>query len=141
MELDDALSILRNMQLVSLATVEGDQPRVRTVTLIPYRKELWMASRTSADKVGQIQRNDRVEISLNIGEGEDIATLRGTGRVEIVTDQEVKREVADHMPFFNLFWRSVDEPEFTLMRLVLDRIKVLFPYRNEVASFDLRSGD
>jgi len=137
MELDEALGLLRRMQLVNLATIDGDQPRVRAVTLIPHADLLWISSRDSAGKMEQIRRNDRVEFNLTVGEGDDLGTLRVTGRLEIIDDPEVKRELAEQMPFFDMIFESVDDPDYTLMRFDPSRIKVLFPYKEVMATFDL----
>jgi len=141
MDLDGTLEILGNMREVNLATIDGDQPRVRVVTLIPYGDQFWITSRTSARKMDQIRANNRVEINLTIGENiegdRDFGTVRATGRLGIVDDPAVKRELAEQTPFFDKIFDSVDDPEYTLMKLDLSRIKVLFPYRDEMATFDL----
>ena len=141
MDLDGALEVLGNMQEVNLATIDGDQPRVRVVTLIPYEDRFWITSRTSARKMDQIRANNRVEINLTVGENiegdRDFGTVRATGRLKIVDDPTVKKELAGQMPFFDMIFNSVDDPEYTLMKLDLSRIKVLYPYRDEMATFDL----
>ena len=141
MDLDGALEILGNMQQVNLATIDGDQPRVRMVTLIPYGDRFWITSRKSGEKIDQIRANNRVEINLTVGENiegdKDFGTVRATGRLEIVDDPTIKKELAEQIPFINTIFDSVDDPEYTLMKLDLSRIKVLFPYREEMATFDL----
>lgn len=137
MELEETLGLLGKMQHINLATIDGDQPRVRAVTLIPYNDQFWISSRTSTNKMEQIRANNKVEMNLNVGSEKDLGTVRATGRLEIIDDLAVKQELAGQMPFFNMFWKSADDPEFTLMRLDLSRIEVLYPYKNEFASFDL----
>jgi uncharacterized pyridoxamine 5'-phosphate oxidase family protein len=90
MEKEEALGLLNNMQLVNLATIDGDQLRVRA-----------------------------------------------TGNLEIIENMAVKAELAEQMPFFSMFWKTPEDPGYTLMRLDLKRIQVLFPYKNEMAAFDL----
>lgn len=137
MELKEALDIMGGMKLVNLATIDGDQPRVRAVILIPHADRFWISSRTSAAKMDQIRQNDRVEISLTTGEEDDLTTLRATGRLIIIEDPDVKKELALQMPFFDKIWDSIDDPNYTLMRLDLSSIRVAIPYRNEAFTFDL----
>ncbi|NYT12088.1 MAG: pyridoxamine 5'-phosphate oxidase family protein [Methanomassiliicoccales archaeon] len=137
MEKDEALGLLSNLSLVNLATIDGDQPRVRAVTLVAYDDQFWISTRTSADKMGQIRANDKVELNLSVGSDRDFGTVRATGRVEVIDDEAVKSELAGQMPFFNMIFKSIDDPDYTLLRLDLSRIKVLYPYKNEMFAFDL----
>ena len=137
MEKEEALGLLNNMQLVNLATIDGDQPRVRAVTLVSYKDQFWITSRTSAGKMEQIHANNKVEFNLNVGSNNNLGTVRATGELEIIGDMATKAELAEQMPFFSMFWKTPEDPGYTLMRLDLKRIQVLFPYKNEMAAFDL----
>jgi general stress protein 26 len=137
MEKEEVLGLLGNMSLVNLATIDGDQPRVRAVTLIVHKDQFWISSRTSTSKMKQIRSNNRVEINLNVGSDDDFGSVRATGKLQIIDDPALRTELAGQMSFFNMFWKSPEDPEYTLMRLDLNKIQVLFPYKNEMATFDL----
>ncbi|MDH5375733.1 MAG: pyridoxamine 5'-phosphate oxidase family protein [Candidatus Bathyarchaeota archaeon] len=47
-----------------MATIDGDQPRVRSVTLINFNGKFWITTDTWSEKVKQIQKNPKVEISF-----------------------------------------------------------------------------
>ena len=50
--------------LVHLSTVDRDQPRVRVMALTVCNQNLWVATRTGDDKVGQIRDNSNIQSSL-----------------------------------------------------------------------------
>jgi uncharacterized pyridoxamine 5'-phosphate oxidase family protein len=137
MEKEEVLGLLGNMSLINLATIDDDQPRVRAVTLIVHNDQFWISSGTSAGKMKQIRENNKVEVNLNVGSDNDFGSVRATGKVEIIEDLAVKAELAEQMPFFKMFWKSPEDPEYTLLRLDLSRIEALYPYKNEMFAFDL----
>lgn len=64
------------LQNVFLATVEGDQPRLRPVTLIRLGNRLFFATGGGDAKVEQIKRNPKVEFCLLLEKGESKGTVR-----------------------------------------------------------------
>lgn len=51
----------KDFQYVFLATVEGNQSRVRPVTLIYFDKRFWITTDTESAKVKQIQGDPNIE--------------------------------------------------------------------------------
>jgi len=87
------------LQNVFLATVEGDQPRLRPVTLIRLSDRLFFATGAGEAKVGQIKSNPRVEFCLLLEKGESKGTVRTECSAKIVTDMAVKSELYNKVPF------------------------------------------
>ena len=62
--IENILNQIGNFQHVFLATIEGDQPRVRPVTLINFEGKFWVTTETRSRKVKQIMKNPKVELSF-----------------------------------------------------------------------------
>ena len=69
---------------IELATVEGDQPKVRPVMLMHFDKKLYVATGTESNKVNQIRGNPKMEFCLRLPEGENVGYVRAAGTAEIV---------------------------------------------------------
>lgn len=119
-------------QTVFLATVDGDQPRVRPVTLIHFDEKLWITTVTEDAKVRQIKMNHKVELSWYFGEEGKRGSLRFAGTAEIVEDREWKAQIADAVEWFNAFWKSVDDPGYTLLRISPEEVEYMRPGEMEI---------
>lgn len=56
-------------QVVFLGTAEGEQPRVRPVTLTNFDQKFWIATGTRSAKARQIRRNPNVEFCFPLAGG------------------------------------------------------------------------
>jgi general stress protein 26 len=121
--------------LVHLSTLDGDQPRVRVMTLIAYDQKLWVATRTGDDKVDQIRRNSNVEFTLVVPGEDRTGCLRVTADAVIVEDQSTRDEVASVIPWFTGYWKSSENPDFTLIRL--DLKKILFDHHETSSKYTI----
>jgi len=107
--------------------MEGNQPRVRPVTLIHYNKKFWITTDTTSAKVKQIQRNPKVEFCLLFKEGDRNCCIRVTGLAKIIEDKEIKAKIAKHFDSFNKHWESVDDPDYTLLEIRPAEIEYVRP--------------
>jgi uncharacterized pyridoxamine 5'-phosphate oxidase family protein len=117
----------KDLQPVFLATIEGDIPRVRPVTLIHYDKRMWVTTDSGSTKVRQIKANQNIEFCLLLGVGENSGYVRCMGRAEIVTDSETRKLIADNTPFFQQFWKTTDDPGYTLLHIHAKEIEYVRP--------------
>jgi len=113
----EAWSHFKDFQHVSLATMEGNQPRVRPVTLIHYNKKFLITTDTTSAKVKQIQRNPKVEFCLLFSEDDRDCCIRVAGLAKIIEDKEMKVKIARHCDFFSKHWESTDDPNYTLLEI------------------------
>lgn len=81
------LNQFKDFQHVFLATVEGDQPRVRPVTLINFDGKFWITTGTGSAKVEQIRRNPKVEFSFMFKKRNRDCCIRVTGLAKIIEDR------------------------------------------------------
>ena len=88
-----------------LATVDGDQPRVRVVHPAWEGHKLWVATGPESPKVRQIKRNPRVELFYQVGP--DFQHLTVTGEARFVEDQAEKNRIWNGKVFdyeLSQFW-------------------------------------
>lgn len=124
-------------QTTYLATCDGDQPRVRPVSLIYFDDKFWVATGTQNAKVKQIRENSNIEFCMLLEGGENSGYIRGVGEALIVQDREMKKKLADTMPFFNEYWKEVDDPNYTLLEILVREIEYLKPGMLEIERFSL----
>ncbi len=121
-------SHFKNMQVVFLATLDHEQPRVRPVTMLHFNKKLWVGTSTGCAKVKQVKRNKKVEFCLYIDQSEQkVGYIRGQCDVNIIEDKETRKQLADQMPYFKQFWQGYDDPEYTLLQFSLKEIEYIKP--------------
>ena len=123
----EALKQLKNFQHVFLATIDGDQPRVRPVTLINFEGKFWITTDTKSEKVKQIMKNPKVEFSFIFKKRNRNCCLRVTGLAKIIKDRQIKAKLAKHCNFFSKHWKSVDDPNYTLLQIIPSEITYVTP--------------
>lgn len=119
--------ILSGFSEVALATTEGNQPRVRPVTLINSQGQLYLMTGTNSRKVKQIKSNNSVEIVKLVRVGEKIGYLRFSAVAHIVEDQAIKKRIADETPFFTSYWKDSADPTYTLIQFQITSLSYLKP--------------
>ena len=109
----------------ALATVEGDQPRVRMVHPTWEGESLWFATATSSPKARQLATNPSVDIQYQVSQPDFVHVLV-RGRAEIVTDAREKKRVWDVIDYdLGQFWPGgPTDPSYTLVRVEPDRVEL-----------------
>lgn len=121
--------------LAHLATIEGDHPRVRPMSLITHNNELWLASKTGWAKVNQIKQNNQVEFSVAPISREGTGSLRCTANAILVDDYHVKSELVSSIPWFKQYWSDANDPNFALIHLELKCI--LFDHPSDQKKYNV----
>ena len=111
-------------QHVFLATSEGDQPKVRPVTLIHFQKRLYVATGSGDAKVRQLKGNPKAEFCLLLERGDQKGTLRAECITRLVEDKEIRADVFNEIPFIREFFKTPEDPGYALVWLK----PVLFEY-------------
>jgi uncharacterized pyridoxamine 5'-phosphate oxidase family protein len=86
----------------SLATVDGDQPRVRTFLLWRANESgFYFETFNPKDVYEQLKNNPKVEICFfnNESDLEKAKTMRLTGEVEFLDDPDLKKQLLEDRPF------------------------------------------
>jgi uncharacterized pyridoxamine 5'-phosphate oxidase family protein len=115
---------LKPVQYVYLATSEGDQPRVRPVTLLNIDQKFWIATGTRSAKARHMRRNPNVEFCLPL---DDQGYVRVAGVADPVTDAATRETIGKQIPFLREFWTGSDDPQFSLFRITRVEVEYLRP--------------
>ena len=113
--MDLAQAVIQADRFPHLATIDGDQPRVRPVS--PVRTEgftVYIANLRSYHKTGEIAANAKVELCY-LDDHHD--QVRITGVAETVTDQAVLQDIWQSNPLLRQYLGSPDNPELILYRV------------------------
>ena len=102
---------------IFLATIEGDQPRVRPVTLIHLKNKLFVTTGSNDAKVKQIKRNPKTEFCLLLEKDDRKGTIRAECEATIIKDKDVKTDVYNNISFAKEFWGNPEDPNFTVIGL------------------------
>ncbi|MDD2229901.1 MAG: pyridoxamine 5'-phosphate oxidase family protein [Candidatus Cloacimonetes bacterium] len=121
------LSKLKKLQAVQLATCEGDQPRLRPMTLIVKDGRFFFATGNTDNKTKQMENNCKAEFCLLIPASDSTGYLRGTGKMQKVENQATRKEVADWAEFIYSYWKEASDPDYCLFELELQQMRHMEP--------------
>jgi general stress protein 26 len=110
-----ALAVVQADRFPMLASIDGDQPRLRPVS--PVRTDeftVYVANLRSYHKTVELAANPKVELCY-MDEGHN--QVRLTGVVELVTDRALLQEIWDHNPLLRQYLGSLDNPELIMYRI------------------------
>src|SRR5436190_11548839 len=106
-----------------LATIDGDQPRLRPVS--PVRREgftIYVANLRGYHKTQEIAANPKVELCyLDDGHNQ----VRITGTAEIVTEHVVLQAIWDDNPLLRQFLGTIDNPELIIYRIRPSQVRFM----------------
>jgi len=120
------VSIMKdNFLHASLATCDGDQPRVRTVSpIVEDDMSMWVTTRSTSRKVKQLRENPKICLAfVEPPDGDKAAIVIGEAR--IIPDIEKKKRVWKLAPFdlYEHFPNGPDSDDFCLLKIVIKRIE------------------
>jgi general stress protein 26 len=126
-EVGQILNQFKETQFVALATLDGIRPRVRPMTLIYLDRRFWMVTSTSSNKVIQIKQNANVEFTYQFDENSEDCCIRIPGKAKIIKDKKTKTSIAKRIGFFNNYWSSPENPDYTLLEILPDELQYVAP--------------
>ncbi|MGD2142535.1 MAG: pyridoxamine 5'-phosphate oxidase family protein [Candidatus Bathyarchaeota archaeon] len=107
--------------LIYLATAEGDQPRVRPVSLIHLGGNFYIITGArggrNAAKLNQIKKNPKVEYYLTLAEGEKRGFIRGEATVYITDDPSLKEQLFEEIEWAKDYFKDPTDPDYVLLKL------------------------
>ncbi len=114
---------MRSARFPQLATIDGDQPRVRPVS--PVRTDgftVYVANLRSYHKTGEIAANPKVELCYLDAQHDQV---RITGTAEVVNDNELLRAIWDENPLLRQYLGDIDNPELIVYRIAPNRVRFM----------------
>jgi general stress protein 26 len=118
-----ALAVIKADRFPFLATIDGDQPRLRPVS--PVRTDgftVYVANLRSYHKTAEIEANPKVELCY-LDEHHD--QVRITGLAEVVAEQDLLQSIWDANPLLRQYLGSIDNPELILYRIRPVRVRYM----------------
>jgi general stress protein 26 len=120
---DLALAVIAADRFPDLATIDGDQPRVRPVS--PVRSDgftIYVANLRLYHKTGEIAANPKVELCyMDVGHNQ----VRLTGLAHIVTERAILQEIWDANPLMRQFLGSLDNPQLVVYRIEPTQVRYM----------------
>ena len=132
-----ALGVVKKDRFPFLATIDGDQPRLRPVS--PVRTDeftVYVANLRSYHKTGEIAANPKVELCY-MDDGHD--QVRITGVAEIVTEGDLLNEMWEANPLLRQYLGSIDNPELIVYRIKPDQVRYMQEWALEYIDVPLAS--
>ena len=118
-----ALAVVHADRFPQLATLDGDQPRLRPVS--PVRTDgfvVYVANLRMYGKTREIAANPKVELCYVDAKHDQV---RITGVAEIVADRPLLQEIWDANPLLRQYLGSLDNPVLIVYRIVPTRIRYM----------------
>jgi len=117
MSIEEYVKFANDNPMCYLATVEGDQPRVRAMGMW-YADEtgFWFQAQSVKAVYKQIQANEKVEVYFCTPKFSKV--MRVSGKMKIVEDMEVKKKCIAERPFLkNMGITEPDDPLLAVFHL------------------------
>tara|TARA_B100001123_G_scaffold436654_1_gene567319 strand:+ start:3032 stop:3463 length:432 start_codon:yes stop_codon:yes gene_type:complete len=118
-----AFQVMREARFPQLASLDGDQPRLRPVS--PVKTDgfvVYVANLRSYHKTGEIASNPKVELCY-LDQGHD--QVRITGIAEMVKDHALLQEIWDENPLLRKYLGTIDNPELIVYRIRPTRVRYM----------------
>jgi len=128
-----ASDLVRKVRFPMLATMDGDQPRVRPVS--PVRTDgfvVYVANLKSYGKTVEIEINSNVELCYL---DEDHNQVRITGKAEVISDRKILEEIWNTNRLLQHYLGTVDNPELIVYKI--KPVQVRFMLEWSLAYFDV----
>jgi general stress protein 26 len=118
-----ALGVIKADRFPHLASMDGDQPRLRPVS--PVRTDgftVYVANLRGYHKTGEIAANPKVELCyLDDGHNQ----VRLTGIAEVVQDRPLLQSIWDGNPLLRQYLGSLDNPQLIVYRIIPNRVRYM----------------
>jgi general stress protein 26 len=118
-----ALAVVLADRFPTLATMDGDQPRVRPVS--PVRTDgftVYVANLRAYHKTVELAVNPKVELCYLDDKHDQV---RITGVAEIVTERPLLQEIWDSNPLLRQYLGSLDNPALIVYRVLPKRVRLM----------------
>ena len=133
-----ARAVIANDRFPHLATIDGDQPRVRPVS--PVRTDgyvVYVANLKAYDKTAQIAANPRVELCYMDDHHNQV---RITGVAGVVADRALLQQIWDANPLMRQYLGSIDNPQLIVYRIDPTKVRYMQEWALEYYDVPLDGG-
>lgn len=134
-----SLAAIAGAKFPMLATMDGDQPRLRPVS--PVRTDgftVYIANLRSYGKTREIAANSKVELCY-LDDHHD--QVRITGTAEIVSDRPTLESIWEANPLLRSYLGSIDNPELIIYRVNPNQVRFMREWALEYFEVPLECTD
>jgi general stress protein 26 len=131
---DLAREVLKLDRFPYLATIDGDQPRLRPVS--PVRTDgftVYVANLRGYHKTAEIAANPKVELCY-LSDGHD--QVRITGTAEVLRNRAVLESIWEENPLLRQYLGSIDNPDLIVYRIVPAQVRFMREWALEYHDVD-----
>jgi general stress protein 26 len=121
--LELARGVVQSDRFPYLATIDGDQPRLRPVS--PVKTDgftVYVANLRGYHKTVEIEANPKVELCY-LDDHHD--QVRITGVAEVLTERPLLQEIWDANPLLRQYLGSLDNPQLIVYRIRPTRVRFM----------------
>lgn len=132
---DLAREVLKQDRFPYLATIDGDQPRLRPVS--PVRTDgftVYVANLRGYHKTAEIAANPKVELCYL---SDDHDQVRISGSAEVVRERAVLESIWEENPLLRQYLGSIDNPDLIVYRIVPVQVRFMREWALEYHNVDL----
>jgi general stress protein 26 len=118
-----AQGVIRADRFPQLATIDGDQPRVRPVS--PVKTDgfvVHVANLRSYHKTSEIAANPKIELCYVSTEHDQV---RITGLAKVETDRATLQAIWDENPLLRNYLGTIDNPALIVYRIEPNRVRYM----------------
>jgi len=120
---DLALAVIAADRFPYLATIDGDQPRVRPVSPVrTHRFTVYVANLRAYHKTAAIAANPKVELCYLDDKHDQV---RITGVAEVLTDRAMLQAIWDANPLLRQYIGNIDNPQLIIYRVEPTRVRFM----------------
>ena len=124
-----AQGVMKSAKFPQLATIDGDQPRLRPVS--PVRTDgftVYVANLRAYHKTGEIAANPKVELCYVDDHHNQV---RITGVAEVLTERPLLEEIWNTNPLLRQYLGSLDNPMLIVYRIRPVRVRYMIEWALE----------
>lgn len=122
-----AMEAFADNTVVPLATTSLDGPRVRPITIVHHEGKVYALTGTHDAKMGHLRDDPRFEFYVLLEEGDSTGYIRFMGRVMMVEDLDLRKEVGDASGFAWSYFNGPEDPEYALLEMNIRNAEIMRP--------------
>ena len=124
---EEALQYFKDVQFACLGTMDGEQPRIRPMTVIYRENKLWFGTGSESSVTKEIKANNKIELCKMLNVNHEIGSIRLTGTASLIEDKTIADQLRKCCPFFADYWKTRDNAELQLIEIKIEEIKLTKP--------------
>ncbi|MCA9398433.1 MAG: pyridoxamine 5'-phosphate oxidase family protein [Candidatus Omnitrophica bacterium] len=134
---DEAVDLIRDAGFGMLATLDGNQPRVRP--MMPYLtedNELIVALLGRSRTITQVKENENIEICFV---DRKMWYCRIAGKGIISEDKEKKEILWNNIPMLKQYFGGIEDPNFVLMEVSITEAEAMTPHDKTPTQVEIKN--